>query len=226
MRDLSNTVTRSYDPTYTLITNSVIKNTYILLSLTLLFSAFTAWISMVSNAMPMPLFPTLLIFWGLSFVTNRFQNSSIGLVSIFALTGFMGYTLGPLLNYATHTYINGPLLIGTAFGLTGLIFLALSAYALMTKKDFNYLGGFLFVGFIVVMLASIANIWLHFPLMSLMVSGAVVLLSSGYILYETSRIINGGETNYIMATISLYMQIYNLFVSLLRILMQFSGRRD
>lgn len=206
-------------------TNSVIRNTYILLSLTLLFSAFTAWLGMVSNA---PSFGLMIlpIYFGLLFLTQSLRNSVWGIVSTFAFTGFMGYTLGPILNFAIQGFSNGAELVMTALGLTGLIFLALSGYALTTRKDFSYLTGFLFVAGTVAMIASIAGFFFHMPFLQMAVSAVFVLVSSGFILFETSQIINGGERNYIMATISLYVSIYNLFISLLQLLMLFSGRRS
>lgn len=219
-----NTVTRT-QAGLIIQTNSVIRNTYILLSMTLIFSAFTAWLGMVSNAAPMGLM-VLPVYFGLLFLTQSLRNSVWGVVSIFAFTGFMGYTLGPILNFAIHGFSNGPQMVMTALGLTGLIFLALSGYALTTRKDFSYLGGFLFVAAIVGMVASIAGLFFHMAFLQLAVSALFVLVSSGLILFETSQIINGGERNYIMATISLYVSIYNLFISLLQLLMIFSGRRN
>lgn len=206
-------------------TNSVIRNTYILLSLTLLFSAGTAWFGMVTHAPAMGLM-ILPIYFGLLFLTQALKNSVWGVVSTFAFTGFMGYTLGPILNYTIEGFSNGPQIVMTALGLTGLIFLALSGYALTTRKDFNYLNGFLFVAAVVGMIASIAGMFFHTPILYIGVSALFVLISSGFILFETSQIIHGGERNYIMATISLYVSIYNLFLSLLRLLTLFAGRRD
>lgn len=224
MQEGYNTVTRAQSRVI-IETNSVIRNTYLLLSMTLLFSAFTAWLSMRSNAAPIG-FGSLLVYFGLLYATQALQNSSWGLVCIFALTGFMGYTLGPLLNAIMGNFVNGAQIIMTAFGLTGLIFFALSGYALTTRKNFNFMVGFLFVGGMVAMIAGIANFFFQIPMLSVMVSGAFVLISSGYILFETSQIIHGGERNYIMATISLFVSIFNLFVSLLNILSVFAGRRE
>lgn len=206
-------------------TNSVIRNTYILLSMTLLFSAFTAWLGMVTNAAPMGLL-VLPIYMGLLFLTQALRNSAWGIAAIFAFTGFMGYTLGPILNFAIHGFSNGTQMIMASLGLTGLIFLALSGYALTARKDFSYLGGFLFVAATVGMMASIVGLFFPIPLLYLGVSSAFVLIASGLILYETSQIINGGERNYIMATISLYVSIYNLFLSLLQLFMLLAGRRN
>ncbi len=220
----TNTVSRSQS-ILVIQTNSVIRNTYLLLSMTLLFSAFTAWYSMVSNATPMG-WMTLFVYFGLYYVTNSLRNSAWGILAIFALTGFLGYTLGPLLNAILHGFTNGAQIIMTAFGLTGLIFFALSGYALTTRKDFSYMGGFLFAACMVGLIGSIVGIFFQIPMLQLGISALFVLISSGFILYETSQIIHGGERNYIMATISLYMSIYNLFVSLLQLLTMFTGRRD
>ncbi|MBP6103908.1 MAG: Bax inhibitor-1/YccA family protein [Gammaproteobacteria bacterium] len=223
MRPTLNTVTRARSGTL-IETNSVIRNTYMLLGLTLGFSAFTAWFAMLSNARPMGLL-VLPIYMGLLFMTQALRNSAWGIASIFAFTGFMGYTLGPLLNMAIQGFSNGPQLIMTSLGLTAFIFFCLSAYALTTRKDFSYMGGFLFVASTVAFVACLALAFFPIPGLYLMVCAGFVLLASGMILFETSRIIHGGEQNYIMATISLYVSIYNLFISLLQLLMIFAGNR-
>ena len=205
-----------------LATNKVLRNTYALLSMTLLFSAVTAGISMTMNMPPMNLLVVLGGYFGLLFLTTKFRNSSLGLVFVFALTGFMGLTLGPLLN-AYLSLPNGGELVMTALGGTGVIFLGLSGYALTTRKDFSFMGGFLMVGILVAFLAGIATLFFNVPGMALAVSAMFVLLMSGLILWETSNIIHGGETNYIMATVTLYISIYNLFTSLLHLLGAFSG---
>lgn len=204
--------------------NQVLRNTYLLLGLTFLFSAFTAYLS-ASTQSP-PLNPLLLIvgMYGLMFLTQILRNSVWGLVSVFAFTGFMGYTLGPILNLYISGYSNGHQLIATAFGGTGMIFFSLSAYALITKENFSYLSGFLFIAIMVAVLAMLAGVFFQMPMMQLVISAAFVLISSGLILMETSAIIHGGETNYIMATVSLFVSLYNLFISLLQILGAFSGR--
>ena len=224
MQPTINTVTRTKTAVI-LQANSVIRNTYILLSLTLLFSAFAAWMSMAMNAKPMGLL-ILHMYFGLLLLTKALQNSVWGIVSTFAFTGLLGYTLGPILNLAVNNFSNGPQLVMASLGLTGAIFFALSGYALTTRKDFSYLAGFLFVAATVGMLAGIASFFFQIPMLSLAISAAFVLIASGFILFETSQIVNGGERNYIMATISLYVSIYNLFVSLLSLLMAFAGRRD
>ncbi|CZI18666.1 TPA: Bax inhibitor-1/YccA family protein [Legionella pneumophila] len=207
-----------------LATNKVLRNTYLLLSLTFIFSALTAYVAFISGARPMN--PLLMIVgvYGLMFLTQALRNSVWGLVSVFAFTGFLGYTIGPLLNYYITGFSNGPQIVATALGGTGMIFFALSGYALTTKKDFSYLGGFLFVGVMVALLAMIAGIFIQIPALQLVISAAFVLISSGLILLQTSAIIHEGETNYIMATIGLFVSIYNLFVSLLNLLSAFSGR--
>ncbi|MBE0469512.1 MAG: Bax inhibitor-1/YccA family protein [Methyloprofundus sp.] len=206
-----------------LATNRVLTNTYLLLSMTLLFSALTAGLAMMFNMPPLGMIVTMVGYFGLLFATTKFSNSYLGLVFIFALTGFMGLTLGPIISmYLTH-FSNGSELVMTALGGTGVIFIGLSAYALTTRKDFSFLGGFLMVGILVAFLAGIGAMVFAIPAMSLAVSAMFILLMSGMILYQTSEIIHGGETNYILATISLYVAIYNLFLSLLQLLGVFGG---
>ncbi len=205
-------------------TNKVLRNTYLLLSMTLLFSAFTAYLAYASGARPMNPLVMIVGVYGLMFLTQATRNSIWGLVSAFAFTGFLGYTLGPVISFFMGSFSNGPQLVATALGGTGMIFFALSGYALTTRKDFSFLGGFLFVGMMIVLLAMIAGIFFQMPALQLVISAAFILISSGLILFQTSEIIHGGETNYISATVSLYVSIYNLFVSLLNILSAFSGR--
>ncbi len=200
-----------------LATNKVLRNTYSLLSMTLLFSAVTAGVSMTMNLPHPGLLLTLAGYFGLLFATSRFRNSSTGLVCVFALTGFMGYTLGPILN-AYLSLANGGQIVMTAMGGTGLVFLGLSGYALATRKDFSFMGGFLMAGILVAFIGGLAAVFLEMPVLSLAVSAMFVLLMAGLILFETSNIIHGGETNYIMATVSLYVSIFNLFTSLLHLL--------
>ena len=208
-----------------LTSHSVLRSTYFLLSLTLLFSAATAAFSISLHARPGFLL-TLAGMFGLSFLTQQLRNSAWGLVAIFAFTGFMGFVLGPILDMVLRTYSNGGQIIMTSLGATGLIFLTLSGYVLTTRKNFNYLGGLLFIAFWVVVLIGIGNIFLKMPILNLLFSGAIALISAAYIMFQTSEIIHGGEDNYIMATISLYMSIFNLFISLTRILSAFAGNRD
>ena len=211
------TSTASRAQTSILATNKVIRSTYTLLSMTLLFSALTAGASMALNLPHPGLLLTLGGYFGLLFATTKFRNSSLGLVCVFALTGFMGYTLGPILN-AYMALPNGGQVVMTAMGATGVIFFALSGYALTTRKDFSFMGGFLMVGIVVAFLAGLSAIFFEMPALSLTVSAMFVLLMSGLILYQTSDIIHGGETNYIMATVTLYVSIFNLFTSLLHLL--------
>ena len=197
--------------------NKVLKNTYMLLSMTLAFSALTAGIAM---AMDLPRGAALvmtLVAFGLMFVVNKKADSASGIYWIFAFTGLMGASLGPMLT-AYASMPNGGSLIMQALGGTALIFFALSGYALTSKKDFSFMGGFLMVGLIVAVVAMIANIFLEIPALSLAISAAIIMIMSGLILFDTSRIINGGERNYIRATISLYLSIYNIFVHLLSLL--------
>ena len=197
--------------------NRVLRNTYSLLSMTLIFSAVTAGVSMAMNFPHPGLLLTLLGYFGLLFATSRFRNSSLGLLFVFALTGFMGYTLGPILN-AYLSMSNGGQIVMTAMGATGTIFLGLSGYALISRRDFSFMGSFLVVGILVGFLAGLGAIFFELPALSLAVSAIFVLLMSGLILYETSNIIHGGETNYIMATVTLFVSIFNLFTSLLHLL--------
>lgn len=208
--------------TAVLSTNKVIRNTYTLLSMTLLFSALAAGVSMTLNLPHPGLLLTLGGYFGLLFATAKFRNSSLGLAFVFALTGFMGYTLGPILN-VYMALPNGGQLVMTAMGGTGAIFIGLSAYALSTRKDFSFMGGFLMAGILVAFMASLGALFFEMPILSLAVSSMFVLLMAGLILYETSSIIHGGETNYIMATVTLYVAIFNLFTSLLHLLGVMNG---
>lgn len=204
-------------------TNKVLRNTYLLLGLSILFSAATATLSMVTNAPPLGL-GTFLLYFGLLFLTSALRNSPWGILCVFALTGTLGYTLGPLLNFYINQLSNGSQIVATALGGTGFVFLGLSAYTLTTRKDFSYLAGFLMIGFMIAFVAVIASLFFQMPLMHLMISCLFLALSSGAILMETSAIIHGGERNYIMATVSLYVSIFNIFVSLLHILGALSNR--
>lgn len=199
-------------------TNKVLKNTYLLLAATLGFSALTA---VLSIALKVPPFAYLIAVIGAMimgiFVLPRTANSAAGIGVIFAITGLLGFGLGSILTLYL-SLPNGPQIVGTAFGGTAVIFLGLSAYALTSKRDFSFMGGFLFAGMMVVLVAIVANIFLNMPALSLAISGAIILLMSGLILFDTSRIINGGETNYIMATYGIYLSIFNIFIALLQIL--------
>ena len=200
-----------------LASNKVIRNTYMLLSMTLAFSALTAGAS-VALSLPHPgIIITLVGYFGLLFGITRMRNSAWAVPLVFALTGFMGYTLGPIISHYL-SLPNGGQTVMMAMGGTAAIFLGLSSYALTTKKDFSFMGGFLMVGVLVAFLAGLAAIFFEIQALSLAVSAAFVLLMSGLILFETSNIIHGGETNYIMASVSLFVSIFNLFTSLLHLL--------
>lgn len=202
--------------------NKVIRNTYLLLSLTLAFAAASAGVS-AALKLPHPgILLTLVGFFGLLFAVHKLKNSGWGILAVFALTGFMGYTLGPIIS----RYLglpNGAEIVMQAMGGTAVIFVGLSAYALTTKKDFSFMGGFLMVGILLAFLAGLAAIFFEIPALSLTVAAAFVLLMSGLILYETSNIIHGGETNYVLATVTLFVSIFNLFTSLLQLLGFMSG---
>ncbi|WP_299202985.1 Bax inhibitor-1/YccA family protein [uncultured Amphritea sp.] len=201
----------------TRVQNRVLKNTYMLLSMTLLFSGATAGLSMALNLPHPGIIITLVGYFGLLFATSKFRNSGVGIVCVFALTGFMGLTLGPILS-AYMSLPNGGQIIMNAMAATGVIFLGLSAYVVTTNKDFSFMGGFLTVGILVAFLAGIGAFFFEIAALSLVVSAMFVLLMSGLILYETSNIIHGGETNYIMATTTLFVSIFNLFTSLLHLM--------
>lgn len=201
-----------------LATNKVLKNTYILLSATLLFSALMAVVSIYLEMPPMAYLGAVIVSMLLGiFVLPRTANASSGIGVIFLITGLLGFGLGAIITQYL-ALPKGPQIIGTAFAGTGIIFLALSGYVLTSRRDFSFMGGFLFAGMLTVIIAMVANIFLALPALSLALSAAIILLMSGLILYDTSRIINGGETNYIMATYSLYLSIFNIFISLLQIL--------
>ena len=202
--------------------NKVIRNTYTLLSLTLMFSGLVAGVSMMLNLPHPGIMLTLIGYFGLLFAITKFRDQGLGIALVFALTGFMGYTLGPILN-AYLSMANGGSIIMMAMGSTGAIFLGLSGYALVSRKDFSFMGGFLIVGILVAFLAGLGAIFLQMPMLSLAVSSMFVLLMSGLILYQTSAIIHGGETNYVMATVTLFVSIFNLFTSLLHLLGFMSG---
>ncbi|MEN3295299.1 MAG: modulator of FtsH protease [Burkholderiales bacterium] len=195
----------------------VLRNTYMLLSITLAFSAITAGVS-AALRLPHPgILITLLGYFGLLFLVTKNRDRGLGVAFLFALTGFMGYTLGPVIGHYLNMP-NGAQTVMLAFGGTAAIFMALSAYALTTKRDLSFMGGFLAVGILVAFLAGLAAIFFSIPALSLTVSAVFVLLMSGMILYETNNIVRGGETNYVMATLSLFVSIFNLFTSLLQLL--------
>ena len=204
--------------------NKVVRNTYMLLSMTLFFSAICAVATMALQVSQGVVMMLLIGGFIMSFVVRSTANSSKGLVAIFVFAGLWGGALGPVISVYLAAYANGSAIVAQALGGTAIIFLSLSGYALTTRKNFNFLGGFIFTGMMVVIVAMIANIFLQIPALSLAVSAAVIMLMSGFILFDTSRIVNGGERNYIMATISLYLSIINIFVHLLHLLGALTGR--
>ncbi|MFK8066656.1 MAG: Bax inhibitor-1/YccA family protein [Gammaproteobacteria bacterium] len=216
MNSPQSVVTRSSESI--LATNKVLKNTYMLLALTLLFSAVTAWVSMqVKPSSGMSLVSSIGAIALIWFVLPKTANSAAGIGVVFAITGLLGFSLGPMLAHYLQM-ANGAQVVMTALGGTGVIFLALSGYVLTTQKDFTFMGGFLITGLLVAFGAILLNLFLNIPALSLAISAAVIMIMSGFILYDTSRIVRGGETNYVNATVGLYLNIYNIFVSLLQIL--------
>lgn len=218
-------------PAYALDQNRVLRNTYWLLGLTMIPTVIGAFVGMGTNFAFLahsPLMGSLImlaVMFGLMFAVSATRNSSLGVLFLLLFTGVAGWFLGPILQVALHLR-NGPELIGIAAGGTGAIFLTLAGIATVTKRDFGFMGSFLFVGLILLIIASIANIFLHVPAASLAISAIAILIFSGYILFDVSQIVHGGETNYIMATLTLYLDIYNIFVNLLNLLMALSGDRD
>ncbi len=198
--------------------NKVLRNTYALLSMTLLFSAVMAGVSMVMNWPYPSIFVVLGGYFGLLFLTTKLRNSAWGILAVFALTGFMGATLGPIINMYLYQYSNGTEIVMLALGGTGVIFLAMSGLALTSKRDFSFMGKFLAIGILVAFLAAIGNLFFHIPALALAISAVFIMLMAGLILYQTQQIIRGGETNYIMATVTLFVAMFNLFTSLLHIL--------
>jgi modulator of FtsH protease len=199
-------------------TNKVLRNTYILLSATLLFSAAMAGVAIAVGMPILNPFLTLAVYFGLLFATAKTRNSGLGIAFVFALTGFMGLTLGPIISLYVTALPNGSQIVMTALGITGVTFLGLSAYAIRSGRDFSFMGGFLTVGILGAFLLGIVALVFSMPALSQAVSGMFVLAMGGLILYQTSEIVRGGEANYIMATVTLYVYIYNLFTSLLHLL--------
>lgn len=206
-----------------LATNKVLRNTYLLLGATLLFSAITAGVAMALEVPFMGLW-MLLPYIGLMYAVHKTQDSAWGVFWVFALTGFLGLTLGPILNAYLRFLPNGSQIVMTALGTTAAAFLGLSAYAVKSGRDFSFMGGFLTIGAIGAFVLGIIAVLFHLSTLSLVVSGLFLIVSGGIILWQTSEIIHGGETNYIRATVTLYVQIYNMFLSLLRILGAASNR--
>ena len=201
-----------------LATNKVLRNTYLLLSATLAFSALMAGVALAFGLPHPGLMITLVGYFGLLFAVHKTANSTLGLLFVFLLTGFMGYTLGPIIGYYLQAIPNGHSVVMNAFGITAAAFVGLSAYAIRSGSRFSYLGGFLAVGILTAFILGLVAIFFSMPVLSLAVSGMFVLLMTGLILYQTGEIIHGGETNYILATVTLYVSIFNLFSSLLHLL--------
>lgn len=222
----SNILERNVSP-QTLAVNKVLRNTYILLSLTLLFSAFTSGIAIVYNASFVNLWLALAVILGFPFLLQAFRNSPFALVLTFAYTGFMGWYIGPLLNFYIQNFSNGSELIMLALGATGLIFLILSTIAMRTSKDYSGWGRFLFIGVIVAIIAFFANFFFFkLPAFQLGISVIFSFISGAYIMYQTNQIVRGGETNYVIATVVLYVSLVNIFLTLLQILGMFGGNRN
>ena len=211
--------------------NKVLRNTYMMLALTMIPTVIGAFIGLSVNFSFMALHPimgSLLMFgamMGLLFAVTALRNSVWGIVALLGFTFVAGVFLGPILQVALHLK-NGAQLIGMAAGGTGLIFFSLATLATVTKKDFSFMGKFLFIGVILLVVASLANIFFAIPVLSLTISAIAVLIFSAYILFDIGQIVQGGQTNYVMATMSLYLDIYNIFINLLNLLMAFSGERD
>lgn len=219
-----NTSTLSGRQESSLATASMLRNTYMLLSLTLLFSSAMAGLAVVSNAGFGSSIVAFIASFVLLFVTNSLRNSAWGILTVFAFTGCMGYSMGPLLNHFIRGYSNGGQLIVTALGGTGITFLASSFYIITTKKELSHWGKFLMIGLVVCIVAALANIFFKMPALQLTISTMLTFISALLMMYDTSRIVNGGENNYIMATISLYLDIQMLFQNLLMLLGAFNGK--
>ena len=211
--------------------NKVLRNTYMMLALTMIPTVIGALIGTSMNLSFMaehPIMSSLLMFgamMGMLFAVSALRNSVWGIVALLGFTFVAGVFLGPILQVALHLK-NGAQLVGMAGGGTGLIFFTLATIATVTKKDFSFMGKFLFIGLILLIVASLANIFFQIPALSLTISAIAVMIFSAYILYDVSQIVHGGETNYVMATLGLYLNIYNLFINLLNLLMAFSGERE
>ncbi|BBP04091.1 BAX inhibitor protein [Sulfuriferula plumbiphila] len=211
--------------------NKVLRNTYMMLSLTMIPTVIGAWMGLSLNFAFMAQHPViamigmLAVMFGLFYGIQANRNNSLGVILLLGVTFLFGLMLGPILQTALH-FRNGAQLIGMAAGGTGVIFFTLAGIATVTKKDFSFMGKFLFIGLVMLVIASLANVFFQVPAASLAISAIAIMIFSGYILYDVSRIVNGGETNYVMATLALYLDIYNIFVNLLNLLMAFSGNRD
>lgn len=211
--------------------NRVLRNTYMMLALTMIPTVIGAFFGMSTNFSFMAQHPvvfSLMMFGamiGLMFGVTATRNSGWGVALLLAFTFVAGFFLGPILQVALHLK-NGAQLVGMAAGGTGIIFFSLATLATVTKRDFSFMGKFLFIGLILLVVASLANMFFQIPAMSLTISAIAVMIFSAYILFDVSRIVHGGETNYVMATLGLFLNIYNLFINLLSLLMAFSGERD
>lgn len=211
--------------------NQVLRNTYMMLALTMIPTVIGAFFGMSTNFSFMAQHPVVFslmmfgVMMGLMFGVTATRNSGWGVVLLLAFTFVAGFFLGPILQVALHLK-NGAQLVGMAAGGTGIIFGSLATIATVTKKDFSFMGKFLFIGLVLLIIASLANMFFQLPALALTISSIAVLIFSAYILFDVSRIVNGGETNYVMATMGLYLDIYNLFINLLNLLMAFSGERD
>jgi modulator of FtsH protease len=205
-------------PASALATNKVLKNTYLLLAATLAFSALTAGMAMALNLPHPGLIITLVGYFGLLFAVHKTANSALGILFVFALTGFMGYTLGPIISAYLKFVPNGHDVVVNAFGITAITFVGLSMYAVKSGRNFSFMGGFLFAGILAAFLLGLAAVFFQVPALSLAVSAMFVMLMAGLILWQTGEIVNGGETNYILATVTLYVSVFNLFTSLLQLL--------
>ena len=208
----------------------VLRNTYMLLALTMVPTVVGAWIGMatasvITSAPIISFFVMLAAVIGLQFGIAKFRNSAIGIGLLLLMTGLLGWFLGPLLNYALALK-NGAQLVGYAAIGTGAVFAGMAAIAVTTKRDFSFMGKFLFVGMIVLLVAMIANMFFQIPALALTISSLVIVVFSLFLLYDLSRIVNGGETNYVMATTGVYMSLFNIFANLLQLLMAFSGEKD
>jgi modulator of FtsH protease len=221
----------AHSPVLAIEQNKVLRNTYVLLGLSMIPTVVGAWVGVNTSFAWMAQHPIagplimLAVIVGTLFAVSALRNSVWGVVAMLAFTFLMGWWLGPMLQYALH-FRNGGQLIALAAGGTGAIFFGLASYVTVTKRDFSFLGKFLFVGLIVLVLGSVANLFFQVPAASLTISAVAVVLFAGYILYDVSQIVNGGETNYVMATLKIYIDIYNIFVNLLSLLLAFAGNRD
>ncbi|MDD5241936.1 MAG: Bax inhibitor-1/YccA family protein [Sulfuricella sp.] len=211
--------------------NKVLRNTYMLLGLSMVPTVIGAMLgtsmnfSFMAQSPIMGFIVMMAVMFGLFWGISKNRDNGLGVVLLLGLTFFMGLMLGPILQVALHLR-NGAQLIGIAAGGTGVIFFSLATIATVTKKDFSFMGKFLFIGLILLIVASLANLFFQIPVMQLTISAIAVLIFSGFILFDVSRVVTGGETNYIMATLAIYLDIYNLFVNLLQLLMALSGERD